>query len=426
MNRRTFLKAGTVLSTGVGNLGASDDGMTAFPSPPPLPFRDEKSKLKITRVRMVVPRPKKPLPEFAPSPGSWSTRGAEVANPMSVYPKYKPQRSLFMADDLGPEAVEITTDKGITGIGFGGPGASFVIERHLTKLLLGENPLDVERLWDIMWRSTLYYGRKGLVVHAISAVDLALWDIIGNVLGVPVYRLLGGETKPRIPAYCTGNDIEQHVEFGFTRLKLAIPYGPADGRPGMKKNVELVKHTRELLGPDGEIMLDCWMAFTEQYSLELAELLEPYRVYWMEECLPPDDYAGQGRLNARIKSTRIVTGEHEYTRYGFRLLLDYKAASIWQPDMIWCGGLTELRYISALAAAHGIPVIPHGGWRGGAPHYILATPNSPWCEMFMPPPGGPPEVYQRFEAENNITRGPEGIYMRPADRPGFGWELVVD
>jgi L-rhamnonate dehydratase len=345
---------------------------------------------------------------------------------MSIYPRYKPRRELFMADDLGPEAVEISTDKGIKGLGYGGPGAGFVIEKHLTKLLMGEDPFDIERLWDIMWRSTLYYGRKGLVIHAISAVDLALWDIAGIALGVPVYKLLGGETKSRIPAYCTGNDVEQHIRFGHTKLKLAIPFGPADGREGMKKNVELVKRTRELLGPEGEIMLDCWMAFTERYTIELAEMLEPYRVYWMEECLPPDDYAGFGRLNARIKSTRIVTGEHEYTRYGFRLLLEYKAASIWQPDMNWCGGLTELRYIGALAAANDIPVIPHGGWRGGGPHYILATPNAPWCEMFLPPPGGPPEVYQRFEEENNITRGPEGIYTRPSDRPGFGWELTVD
>lgn len=375
---------------------------------------------------MVRTRPRKPRPPYTPTPGSWSTGDVEVANPMSIYPKYKANRSLFMASDLGPEAVEVTTDKGIAGIGFGGPGASFVIEKHLTKLLLGEDPFDVERLWDILWRSTLYYGRKGLVVHAISAIDIALWDIIGKAVGQPVYKLLGGETKPRIPAYCTGNDIEQHVEFGFKKLKLAIPYGPADGREGMHKNEELVKRARAALGPDGEIMLDCWMAFTEDYTHELAELLKPHRVYWMEECLAPDDYAGFGRLNAAIQSPRIVTGEHEYTRYGFRLLLEYKAAKIWQPDMNWCGGLTELRHIDSLAAAFHIPVIPHGGWRGGCPHFILASANSPWCEMFLPAPGGPPEVYRLFEEENQVTRGPEGIYIRPPDRPGFGWELAVE
>lgn len=429
MNRRQFSASIAALGIGMAVRGCesiSARAAEALPTPAPLAFASEASKLKITAVRMVRPRAKKPLPSYTPTPGSWSTGGSEVANPMSIYPKYKPQRRLFMANDLGPEAVEIVTDKGISGIGYGGPGASFVIEKHLTKLLLGEDPFDVERLWDIMWRSTLYYGRKGLVVHAISALDNALWDVIGKALNLPVYKLLGGATKERIPAYCTGNDIEQHVEFGFKKIKLAAPYGPADGREGLKKNVELVKRSRELLGPDGEIMLDCWMALTERYTIEFAERLEPYRVYWMEECLPPDDYAGFQRLNEAIQSTRMATGEHEYTRYGFRQLLEYKAADIWQPDMNWCGGLTELRRIGALAAAHDIPVIPHGGWRGGAPHFIFATTNSPWCEMFLPAPGGPPEVYKGFEEENNITRGPEGIYMRPSDRPGFGWELVTE
>ena len=428
MNRRKFLGASTVLSLGaLTTSGLPENGESApLPSPPPLSFQGENSKLKITNIRMVRPRPKKALPAYEPSPGSWSNGGSEVANPMSIYPKYKARRDLFMAGDLGLDVVEITTDKGIKGIGYGGPGAGFVIEKHLPKLLMGEDPFDVEKLWDIMWRSTMYYGRKGIVVHAISAVDLALWDIIGNALGMPVYKLLGGETKTRIPAYCTGNDVEQHLEFGYKRVKVAVPYGPADGREGLKKNVELVKRTRRLLGPDGDIMLDCWMALTEHYTIEFAEMVEPYRVYWMEECLPPDDYAGFGRVSAAIKSTLMATGEHEYTRYGFRLLLDYKGAAIWQPDMSWCGGLSEIRHIGALAAAYNIPVIPHGGWSRGAPHYILATTNCPWCEMFMPPPGGPPEVYQAFEEENNITRGPEGIYMRPSDRPGFGWELIVD
>jgi L-rhamnonate dehydratase len=417
MRRREFLHASCLLPLGGRLLLDGDSDRPKAGSPP---FTGKENQLKITGVRMVDPIPERPLPSYQPAPGAWSSGGVEVANPMSIYPKYKPRRSLFMADDLGRNAVEITTDKGISGLGYGGPGTAFVVERHLKKLLLGENPFDIEHLWDVMWRSTLYYGRKGLVVHAISGVDNALWDLVGKALQQPVYQLLGGATKDRIPGYCTGNNLEQHVEFGFKKLKLAVPHGPADGREGMRKNVELVRRARDLVGPDGEVMLDCWMAFTERYTLEFAELLEPYRVYWMEECLPPDDYVGMGRLKATIRSTRMATGEHEYTRYGFRELLEHNAADIWQPDMNWCGGLTELRRIGALAASAGIPVIPHGGWRGGASHYIMATTNSPWCEMFMPPPGGPPEVYERYEEEMGITRGPEGIYMRPLDRPGFG------
>jgi L-rhamnonate dehydratase len=391
----------------------------------PLAWSQEKSKLKITGVRLVRTRPKRPVPSYQPAPGSWSTGGVEVANPMSIYPKYKPMRSLFMADapSLGGFTVEISTDKGIKGYGSGGPAGGPIVEGHFPKLLVGEDPFNVEKLWDILWRSTLYYGQKGAVINAISAADIALWDIVGKALNVPVYKLLGGETKDRIPAYCTGNDIEQHIEFGYKRLKLAIPHGPADGKEGQRKNVELVRRTRELLGSEGDIMLDCWMAWTERYTLEMAELLEPYKVYWMEEVLPPYDYEGFGRLRQQIKSTRIVTGEHEYTRYGFRQLLAHNAAEIWQPDIHWCGGMTELRRIGALAAAYDIPVIPHGGGARDSVHWILATTNSPWAELFMPPPGGPKEVYQRYEEDNVITRGPEGIYTRPSEQPGFGWDF---
>jgi len=394
---------------------------------PALGWAQEKSKLKITGIRLVEVKPRKPYPAFTPAAGSWSVDKVEVANPMSIYPEFKARRALFFADPgkVPSFTVEITTDKGITGYGGGGPGGGTVVVDHLAKLLMGRDPFDIERNWDICWRSTMNYGRMGITMNAISGVDLALWDIVGKALNVPVYKLLGGETKDRIPAYCTGNDIEQHVEFGYTKLKLAIPHGPADGREGMRKNLELVKRARKAVGPDGEVMLDCWMAWTERYTVEMAEMMAPYRIYWMEEVLQPHDYAGFGRLKAQVKSTRIATGEHEYGRYGFRHLLENQSAEIWQPDMNWCGGLTEMRRIGAMASAYDISVIPHGGGLNGSSHYILATTNSPWAELFLPSPGGPKEVYQIFEENYAISRGPEGIYMRPLEKPGFGWDYVV-
>ena len=149
-----------------------------------------------------------------------------------------------------------------------------------------------------MWRSTMSYGRAGTLINAISGVDLALWDLARQ--GARHARLQAARRRDQgsHPSYCTGNDVEQHLEFGYKKLKLAIPHGPADGREGMKKNVALVKRTRDLLGPDGEIMLDCWMSWTERYTLEMADMVAPYRVYWMEECLQPHDYEGFGRLHA--------------------------------------------------------------------------------------------------------------------------------
>jgi len=417
MKRRDMLR-----SSGLAALALGQANQAAA-----APFQGEKSGLKITGVRLVKTRPRRQPPAYTPTPGSWSTQGVEVANPMSVYPEYKATRSLFFPDagKVPSFTVEITTDKGITGHGNGGPGGGTVVVEHLSKLIMNEDPFNFERIWDICWRSTMHYGRMGVTMNAISGVDLAVWDIIGKALSTPVYRLIGGAVKPRVPSYCTGNDIEQHVEAGFKRLKLAIPHGPADGIEGMKQNVELVKRARAALGPDGDIMLDCWMAWTERYTVEMAQMMEPYRVYWMEEVLQPHDYAGFGRLNAAIKSTRIVTGEHEYGRYGFRYLLEHNGAQIWQPDINWCGGLTELLKIGSMAAAYDIPVIPHGGGLNGAIHWIISHVNGPWAELFMPAPGGPKEVYQIWEEDYEITRGPEGIYTKPHDRPGFGWNWVV-
>jgi L-rhamnonate dehydratase len=414
MDRRQFLSL-----TGLGIAGPATQ--IAYP------FQIEKSKLKITSVRLVNTRPRHPAPAYTPAPGSWSTGNVEVASPMSIYPEYKAMRSLFLPDSgkLPGFTVEIATDKGVKGYGTGGLGGGQVVTDALVKLLIGRDPFDIERTWDIMWRGTMSYGRMGITMNAISGVDLALWDLVGKALAMPVYKLIGGETKQRIPAYCTGNDVDQHLKFGFKRLKLAVPYGPADAREGMKKNEAMVKQVRELVGPDDDIMLDCWMSWTERYTIEMAAMLEPYRIYWMEEVLQPHDYAGFGRLHAAIKSTRIATGEHEYGRYGYRYLLEHNAADIWQADVHWCGGLTELRKIAAMGAAYDIPVIPHVGGMRDSVHFIMATTNAPWAELFMPPPGGPKEVYEMFEQEYQITRGPEGIYTRPSDEPGFGGDYEV-
>ena len=148
MERRTFIKVGALSAPALGlpfsQLNAVTPRSTEI-NLPPLPFQELKSKLKITEVKMVTPRRKKPWPKYTPSEGSWSMR-AEIANPMSIYPEYKAYRALFLADNLGPSTVQIVTDKGVTGIGYGGPGGGFVIENHLTKLLIGEDPFNVERL----------------------------------------------------------------------------------------------------------------------------------------------------------------------------------------------------------------------------------------------------------------------------------------
>ena len=191
IGRRNFLKLGSMAALGLA------DCVSAAP----LPFQNEKSKLKINGVRLVRTRPKRPVPAYQPAPGSWSTGGVEVANPMSIYPEYKAQRSLFQPDPgkLEGFTVEISTDKGVKGYGSGGIAGGEVVMGHFTKLLIGEDPFNVERIWDILFRSSMSYGQGGVVPNAISGVDLALWDLIGNALGMPVYKLLGEKPSRAFP-----------------------------------------------------------------------------------------------------------------------------------------------------------------------------------------------------------------------------------
>ncbi len=402
MDRRNFLKAAI-------------PALAALPAA--LPFQSEKSNLKITGVRLVRTRRARPLEPYTAPPDANFGFGSEPATPMTMYRDYMAKG---LSIGAGGFTVEISTDKGVKGYGYGGPAGGPIVENHLSKLLIGQDPFSVELLWDMMWRSTMHYDRAGVAMNAISGLDLALWDLIGNATGLPVYKLLGGPVRPRVPCYATGNHIEVFAKMGFKKIKLGQPYGPASGREGMRKNVEMVKRTRDVLGQDGEIMIDCWMGFTENYTLELVQMLAPYRVYWMEEVLPPHDYAGYARLKARLNPVLITTGEHEYGRQGFRQLLEHNSADIWQPDIHWGGGgITEIRRIGALGLVYDIPVIPHGGGARDSIHFTMAATNSPLAEMYMPIPTN------QYAEENQITRGPEGIYTKPSDKPGFGWDFIV-
>ncbi|MCQ6561065.1 enolase C-terminal domain-like protein [Paenibacillus mendelii] len=352
--------------------------------------------MKITQVRVFVTGKKKnaepPKPEVVKEEpkgqavekqqGSWLSETV-IANPMSGYPEYFAKRSSWLG--MGNRIIVLVeTDEGITGIGesTGGMAGAAIIKEHFSKFLIGQSPFAVERHWDVMFRVALPYGRKGIPVMAMSAVDLALWDLCAKARNEPLYRLLGGPVKERVQAYVTGNDFDKTKERGFLGQKLAMPYGPASGEEGMRKNVDLVRQARETLGPDKEIMLDCYMAWNVDYTVRMSERLAPYRVKWIEESLPPDDYEGYGELNRKVTHSAIATGEHEYTRYGFQQLLQVRGAEILQPDICWCGGITEAKKISAMASAMHIPVIPHaGGLQPWALHLIFADSNIPFAEF---------------------------------------------
>ena len=163
-----------------------------------------------------------------------------IANPMSIYPRYRERRSSWYGP-MTSAIVEITRMRGFevwAWLAVEGQACAVIIEEQLKNLLIGQNPFNIELLWEQMFRASQFYGRKGAVIEVISGIDLALWDMVGKALGQPVYKLVGGKTKEKIPVYVTGNLTERHLQEGFRHVKLALPHGPADGAEGFRKNLD--------------------------------------------------------------------------------------------------------------------------------------------------------------------------------------------
>ncbi|PDM26401.1 L-rhamnonate dehydratase [Candidatus Bathyarchaeota archaeon B24-2] len=365
--------------------------------------------------------PKDLQPESEPRRPSWVER-FEIANPMSRYPRYKKRRSSWLPR-WGNVWVKVVAEDGTFGLGFTSfdkPVAA-IIKEHIAPLLIGEDCLAIGRLWDMMFRMTKPYGTSGLACCAISAVDLALWDLAGKIRGEPVYRLIGGPARDKVFTYATGNDVDWYLELGFKAVKLACPYGPVDGVWGLKENEKLVAETRELVGDDVEVMLDCYMAFDVEYTIRLARRLKPYNLRWIEECLIPEDIDGYAQIKQAVNWVSLASGEHLYTRWPFKQLIERRCLDILQPDIHWVGGLTECLRICAMAEAAGLTVILHGG--GNDPyglHLTYAMPNTPWIEyVIFSPPGVPLEESCRVP----LSPVPKNGYMKPTDEPGFGLKV---
>ena len=338
--------------------------------------------MKITAVRLFE------VQGVMEHPGTfWEER---LVRPVDIYPEHKEEGAGWLEEiaegryRVRAHFLHIETDKGVSGLG--GPISAdwaYVIGHQLAPLLLGHDPLASERIWDRLYRY-MVHGRKGLVMQAISAVDCALWDLKGKWAGAPVYRLLGGPTREMIPAYASalGYSLQPErvrerateiVAQGYQATKWFFRYGPADGVAGVARNVELVRTVRESVGPDVDLMLDCWMSWDVPYTIRIARRLEEYAPRWIEEPVLPDkiEQCAEIRRNVRIP---IATGEHEYTRWGLKALMDAGAADVLQPDVYWAGGISEVIKICALASAYDLPVIPHGHSVPATVHVIASQP----------------------------------------------------
>jgi L-alanine-DL-glutamate epimerase-like enolase superfamily enzyme len=342
--------------------------------------------------------------------------------------------------DSGQDAlvVRISTDAGISGIGevdsspiavkgaIEGPFSS-TITSGLRQLILGEDPMETEYLWNKMYRHNIYSGRRGIAIHAMSGIDMALWDIKGKFLGQPIWKLLGGGFHAnRIRAYAsslfgatpeeTGAKARRFRDLGFTAAKFGWdPMGQDE-----KVDIALVREARKGLGEEPDLMIDAGLVWDAKTALQRAKSFSEYRIFWLEEPLAPDDYEGYRKLSSAT-DVRIAAGEHESERRSFLDLMDKGQIDVVQVDLTRCGGFTEAMKIATLAVDRGLPIVNHGFSTyinvAASLHFLNAIPNSFILEFVAEEGTTLRDVLtkQRFTA----TDGFVGIPMEP----GLGVEL---
>lgn len=346
-----------------------------------------------------------------------------IATPMSQYPEYSGTRTSFGIDVLGSMMVEVESEDGTVGFSVttGGLPAAYMVEKHFKRFVVGQLVNNVEIMFDQMYRASMYYGRKGITLNAISGVDCAVWDLLGRLRDEPVWAMIGGKVREKQPMYATGPRPDLAKEMGFIGGKIPLPYGPSSGNEGLRKNIELAKKMREKCGDGFMLAFDCWMSMDRPYTLQLIKALEAYDFHWIEESLHPDDLGGYADLvKMRSYPIRISTGEHEYSRWGFKNLLD-TGVDIIQPDVNWCGGLTELLKIKALASANNRLVIPHGS-SVYSYHFSIASDATPFSEFLMMAPKAD-KIVPMFDPLFKNEPVPLNGFMDVSDQPGFGVEL---
>jgi L-alanine-DL-glutamate epimerase-like enolase superfamily enzyme len=301
-------------------------------------------------------------------------------------------------DDL---IITVETDEGITGYGEADTSTMVgkaIIEAYmahgtcygLKEVVVGKDPFDYEQIWNDMWSKTYYYGRSGPVMHVMSGIDMAIWDIMGKATNKPVHKLLGGSYCDKVRAYASAlmpSDTEgvkkivtEHAALGYTAIKLG--WGPLGYNPHY--DIELVTAARKAAGDKMDIMIDIGKRYRLKEAMYMAKALEQLGIYWFEEPLPAEDYIGYKRLT-EYTTLRVATGEEESGRLAFRRLIDETHVDIIQPDISRCGGLTEAKKIATLAMDSNILCVPHAFKTGilvaASMHLIAAIPNAPVLEF---------------------------------------------
>jgi len=381
--------------------------------------------MKITDVELFEVRGRRAGRFFPP--------GDRQAQMLDRYPEFNDHEPAPKDPDRPVELrgiyVEICTDAGVSGLyGAIDDYQAFLIQRYLRPFLIGRDPLATELLYDQMARLHRL-GRSGMFMAAISAIDCALWDLKGKSWGQPVYCLLGGPTRPAVPAYASmlGFSVEPEAAVtvardfraqGFDAQKWFFRHGPADGEAGKVKNLALVEALRGALGPHYPLMFDAFMGWDVTYAIEMVRALEPFNLTWLEEPIPPERVGGFRKIKAAAR-VPIATGEHVHTRWQVNELLMAGAIDFLQTDPDWTGGISELVKICTLASSFGVPVIAHGHSLLPALHVAAAqSPETvPMVEYLI-------QWQPQKQWFNKPIYEPEGGLVALPQLPGLG--LLLD
>ena len=334
------------------------------------------------------------------------------------------KRNAIIESGGGPPEMtqlEVYTDQGIIGRSIPA-GEVHIIESELLPRIQGENPFFVERIWDRMYRYNRKPVAKGEYIRAMGAVDIALWDIIGKFLALPVYKVLGAFNE-KIRVYAAGGyyeegkttsdlvkEMEGYVREGFQAVKMKV------GGERLAVDVERVRAVREALGPNIDLLVDANNRWPAYDAIRFGRAVEKYGIYWFEEPVEPDDFAGCAEVKHAL-DIPIVAGENEFTRWGCRELIQAGSTDILNLDTVVAGGITEYRKIAALASAYHIPVAPHGN-PFMAVHLLASTPNTLIMETY-------PEIESRHNLALPLFPVKDGYIMAP-EKPGLGIDPSPD
>jgi L-rhamnonate dehydratase len=363
----------------------------------------------------------------AHQPGAPPRRPSYIENAPHAFPinKYRefPQLVRQIPGGVGGEIwIRVTAEDGSWGIGqtHWGHLVEPIVRHSLAPLLIGRDCFAIEFLSDLMWRLTQRYGAVGLASVARSGIDQALWDLKGKLLGVPVYSLLGGPCRNEVECYATTDDLDWAMELGFKSFKVSNPVHYDDGLEGINRLEEKIARARDQVGPEAELMFNPNMSFNVEFAVRLMERMRPYRLRWLEEPLVPGDLEGHIRIKQACPTIPLATGEDHHGRFAFRQLVEHRCVDVLQPDLRWCGGLSEGVKIYTIGEAAGVITIPHGGANTpAAVHFAFAMPESPMAEYFL---ASAPGIPLRNTTLPGLPVAVDGK-LKLSDVPGFGLEL---